>query len=539
MLPISLLTLFLTLIQITQATTYYTPNTFPNPQVDINKCGRHGVQSHICDPDTILSTTSANKIEELIITIQDKYKSPCGGFQIAVAVLNQMEPTWPSKDMDRQTAASHFAKQLHDTWQVGNAKCQDGILLFLSRKDRSFYISTGSGAKEYLTNRGVETVLQSMTPQLKQDNVGLAVEIAVNKIAKEISSGRRTNVDATGKTTTSTENYLTTALAWIICIGIVLMFFSKSCSRHDEYAEVKRKLKRLDRERALARSQNFDQTSCPICFEEFTRSNSNDTDVPVAGVPVAEETEDRRRVEQLPVAEVSPVQQEQEEQRAPDLLRCGHKFCRECLNEWLLRSETCPICRQPAKKVGSSERDMRDGPPPGTDSTSTDSNDRTDRNDRDDKSNSTNDKNKKNATRLDHEYKQCEAELPSHSTTGTESHSRATRRGGRTTSTTHTRTGFQGHQFNRHRPYDGLEIAFRLASLRRMHPNYINQNDVNRWSSSSFHDNMHTDSTFIQRNNPTSYSRNAGTGSRGFSSSRGGSFGGGSSQGGGGGGGGW
>ena len=50
---------------------------------------------------------------------------------------------------------------------------------------------------------------------------------------------------------------------------------------------------------------------------------------------------------------------------------------------------------------------------------------------------------------------------------------------------------------------------------------------------------MHTDSTFIQRNNPTSYSRNAGTGSRGFSSSRGGSFGGGSSQGGGGGGGGW
>jgi hypothetical protein len=29
---------------------------------------------------------------------------------------------------------------------------------------------------------------------------------------------------------------------------------------------------------------------------------------------------------------------------------CGHIFCSQCISEWLLRKEICPVCRQKIKK---------------------------------------------------------------------------------------------------------------------------------------------------------------------------------------------
>ncbi len=41
----------------------WNPANFPNPTVDIEKCGRKGVRSWICDPDGVLSYNSANVVE--------------------------------------------------------------------------------------------------------------------------------------------------------------------------------------------------------------------------------------------------------------------------------------------------------------------------------------------------------------------------------------------------------------------------------------------------------------------------------------------
>lgn len=48
-------------------------------------------------------------------------------------------------------AARDFAKQLHAKWGVGDAACNNGVLLLLSVGDRQVYISTGAG--EWLLHR--------------------------------------------------------------------------------------------------------------------------------------------------------------------------------------------------------------------------------------------------------------------------------------------------------------------------------------------------------------------------------------------------
>lgn len=70
----------------------WTPSTFPNPKLDIDKCGR-GVPSNICDPDQVISTAAANRVEGILKEIYegaDPYaRAPCGskgleGYQVGL-----------------------------------------------------------------------------------------------------------------------------------------------------------------------------------------------------------------------------------------------------------------------------------------------------------------------------------------------------------------------------------------------------------------------------------------------------------------------
>ncbi len=39
-----------------QYSTGWAVENYPNPLIDVNKCGRNGKQSYVCDPDGILTT---------------------------------------------------------------------------------------------------------------------------------------------------------------------------------------------------------------------------------------------------------------------------------------------------------------------------------------------------------------------------------------------------------------------------------------------------------------------------------------------------
>lgn len=62
--------------------------------------------------------------------------------QVAVAVMRRI--VVPAGSTPAQTAHD-FAKALHAAWGVGDAACENGVVLVLAIEDRQVYVSTGTG----------------------------------------------------------------------------------------------------------------------------------------------------------------------------------------------------------------------------------------------------------------------------------------------------------------------------------------------------------------------------------------------------------
>ena len=101
---------------------------------------------------------------------------------------------------------------------------------------------------------------------------------------------------------------------------IILIIFAISYLGYKFYTE--RDYRRCERQlaalHAAKQAKKFNQSSCPICLQDFpsnSNSNSNSGD----------------------------------NSRATAILICGHKFCKQCLDSWFnsqsASNQKCPICR--------------------------------------------------------------------------------------------------------------------------------------------------------------------------------------------------
>jgi len=90
----------------------------------------------------------------------------------------------------------------------------------------------------------------------------------------------------------------------LVCVGIYIWYQHRDVQQYDRARE------HLAAIHAAALQKKFQQTSCPICFEEFSKTSKKPT----------------------------------------SNLHCGHCFCTECLDAWFStlprRDQVCPICRQ-------------------------------------------------------------------------------------------------------------------------------------------------------------------------------------------------
>ncbi len=76
----------------------WAPDSFPNPKIDTDKCGRGGKKSNICDPDHVLTAQGADRVEGILIEIYegaDPYvRAPCGATGLQGYQVTRQHALW-------------------------------------------------------------------------------------------------------------------------------------------------------------------------------------------------------------------------------------------------------------------------------------------------------------------------------------------------------------------------------------------------------------------------------------------------------------
>ena len=152
---------------------------YPNPLNDSNDlCKRRGNTSWICDPDSVISRSDADKVDILLKKIRTSTLTKCSpsgqesGYRVGVAIAVQIYDDGQIKDSRFRTFAYNVREY---GWKLPSSiNCDDSVLMVLSKNNRYVYISTGSEARRKLTCCAVEEVIKKMRTTLSKSRFGPA-----------------------------------------------------------------------------------------------------------------------------------------------------------------------------------------------------------------------------------------------------------------------------------------------------------------------------------------------------------------------------
>jgi len=315
----------------------WTAWTYPNPTRDPVGCGRTaGDPGWVCDPDGVLGGDAGiASMDRLVADLREATGvaagaagaavgkaddasaggGRCRGFQVAVALMERVEG---GDDGDAAAATRDMARGLHDAWGVGDARCENGVVLALATRDRGVYISTGRGARKALPDGQVRQVVQGMKPQLREGDVRGAVEGALRALAAV----------ASGEVRLEEPHWLWEWWPVVLFFGVVAAAWAweaLAAHRRRQWARCRQQLSAVEADRARVRAGSYEPTSCAICLEDF---------------PAGTAERWRKNEPALPGVEH---------------LRCGHAYHSPCITKWLERNASCPICRESQHPGASSQ----------------------------------------------------------------------------------------------------------------------------------------------------------------------------------------
>jgi uncharacterized membrane protein YgcG len=315
----------------------YSPTDIPNPNTNPAQCGRPNVaKSSICDPDNLLTKDSKDVIEGYINQVTKA--------EIGVLVVDKISPIYMGFSSTERSTET-FAHTVHDRWGIGSKASNNGILLFLSVKDRSVFISTGKGVMKELTAPVVDLLIDHMKPSLKSRDYGKAFEKAVVEIKIILDGKRIPGYVASDSLVESDGGVYVGFLIFFAMLGGVLYCSHLDRRKKDTLRNGQKALDKLMKEMADCKENNtFSTPSCPICLEDFPEE-TDPQDKP-SSPPI---NVDQEAPANTAAPSPAPAGPKRLSPKRPMSLQCGHVFCYDCLSTHLKSQNgtTCPICRSP------------------------------------------------------------------------------------------------------------------------------------------------------------------------------------------------
>lgn len=193
--------------------TVYTVENLPNPRADHN--------GYVSDPDGLLQDTTVAAIDRLLRQLEDSTS-----IQVAVVAVRSIG------DAD----IFDFSQRLFNTWGIGQARSNNGLLVLLVTDQRTVRFHTGQGIQGILTDVVTKRIQREyMVPYFKENDYSLgmseglriSVRLLMDNAFRESWYGLEENEDSA-----PLDLYGPLALAWL---GIALIaFLSRLFTRRSE-----------------------------------------------------------------------------------------------------------------------------------------------------------------------------------------------------------------------------------------------------------------------------------------------------------------
>jgi len=298
----------------------------PNPYSEPAKCGLTG-PGWLCDADSLLTPTGRAKVLDIMTSINKKTRVQCPGgqqsYQVAAAIVWKMHGddwAWPGFGVaSKVQTAEMFSEAILKRWGVGQAGCDDGLLLFVSIGDRFAYLKTGKKTLQVLSFQEAFQIIEHMKPLLQEGKYDDALQKGFLHISDALqgksvpwSQESRLDLLVFAGIGFLILAYCAPSLAMCCCglLTAILMPFA-SCL---DWCRHRKAPKELDAGRNLQRVQDelrhdeYDQSICPICFESLDADGNNDA----------------------------------------IRLRCRHMYHEACIQTTHSGEHACPMCRSDA-----------------------------------------------------------------------------------------------------------------------------------------------------------------------------------------------
>jgi uncharacterized membrane protein YgcG len=226
---------------------------------------------------------------------------------------------------------------------VGDAKLQNGVLIFISSKDRAIFISAGSGTRDKLSDGTIDTIINRMKPHLKKSNWAGGFVSAILDVEHVLTEGKLSYKP--GQRASERSGYENFFLLVFVAgvFGLMALLASWQSSKTAALRRGRAALDSLIKDVKKAEHKVYMSSSCPMCLEPFAKE-----------VELGEEATTPAPTTTTTTTTASPsADSAAKAALVPKTLPCGHVFCEACIKEYLNVSAkaTCPICRESIRHV--------------------------------------------------------------------------------------------------------------------------------------------------------------------------------------------